>query len=51
MTKYTNKTTGVVIDIPDDAPVPAPEGEWETGGGGRRRRRTDTGAVPVQDQQ
>lgn len=51
MTKYTNKTTGVVIDVADDDPIPAPEADWESGSGGRRKRRTDTGTVPVQNNQ
>jgi hypothetical protein len=49
MTKYTNKNTGVTIDVADDAALPAPEGEWESGSGTRKRRRADTGTVPVQN--
>jgi hypothetical protein len=50
MPKYTNKTTGVIVEVPEDAPLPPPESDWESGSGGpKRRRRADTGSVPVQN--
>lgn len=50
MPRFTNKTTGVTVDLADGAPLPAPEGEWEPGNGSpKRKRRADTGSVPVQN--
>jgi hypothetical protein len=50
MPKFTNSRTGVTIEVADDAPLPAPEADWEPGTGStKRRRRADTGTVPVQN--
>jgi hypothetical protein len=48
--KFTNKTTGVTVDVAEDTILPGPDSDWESGAGGaRRKRRADTGTVPVQN--
>lgn len=52
MPRFTNKETGVTVEIGDEDTLPGSESDWEAEGSGHKkasRRRADTGSVPVQD--